>query len=185
MKAQKKSGLPGGKRLNLERRLLYRFSILSTKVIRHVAEMYGPKYGLLPSGWKVMAVIGRFGSVFGKEVCAQTSVEPHKVTRAVDRLVQLGYVVRQQDTADGRRVMLSLTAIGQTVYADIETLTRQVELALQTGLSKQELDTFSHILGKLEGRATECQIEYRTAQTAPSSQATDRCNRQRASLERN
>lgn len=162
-RAQNKAVLPGGERLNLERRLLYRFSILSAKVIRYVAEMYGPKYGLLPSGWKVMAVIGRFGSVFGKEVCAQTSVEPHKVTRAVDRLVQLGYVERQQDQTDGRRVMLSLTAIGWTVYADIETLTRKVELELQTGLSKQELDTFSSILGKLESRATECQIGYGTA----------------------
>ena len=85
MTTKDKSALPGGTALNLERRLSFRFSILATKVIRCVAEMYGPKYGLLPSGWKAMAAIGRFGPVSAKEVCAHTTVEPDKVTRAVDR----------------------------------------------------------------------------------------------------
>ena len=110
-----------------------------------------------------MAAIGRFGPVFGKEVCAHTTVEPDKITRAVDRLVRLGYVERNQDTADGRRVALSLTLLGQKVYADIEGLTRRVELELQKGLSKQELDALSRILNKLEGRAIECHIGDRNA----------------------
>ena len=76
MTTKDKSALPGGTALNLERRLSFRFSILATKVIRCVAEMYGPKYGLLPSGWKAMAAIGRFGPVSAKEVCAHTTVEP-------------------------------------------------------------------------------------------------------------
>ena len=163
MTTKNKSTLPGGVALDLERRLSYRFSILSTKVIRCVAEMYGPKYGLLPSGWKAMAAIGRFGPVSGKEVCAHTTVEPDKVTRAVDRLVQLGYVERKQDVADGRRVALSLTFLGRKVYADIEGLTRRVELDLQKGVSKQERDTLSRILCKLEGRATEGHIGDRNA----------------------
>lgn len=163
MTTKDKSALPGGAELNLERRLSYRFSILATKVIRCVAEMYGPKYGLLPSGWKAMAAIGRFGPVSGKEVCAHTTVEPDKVTRAVDRLVQLGYVERKQDVADGRRVALSLTFLGRKVYADIEGLTRRVELDLQKGVSKQERDTLSRILCKLEGRATEGHIGDRNA----------------------
>ncbi len=163
MTTEDKSALPGGSAVDLERRLSYRFSILSTKVIRCVAEMYGPKYGLLPSGWKAMAAIGRFGPVSGKEVCAHTTVEPDKVTRAVDRLVQLGYVKRKQDTADGRRVALSLTLLGRRVYADIEGLTRRVEIELQKGVSKQELDTLSRILGKLEARATECRIGDKNA----------------------
>jgi DNA-binding MarR family transcriptional regulator len=163
MTTKDRSALPGGAALNLERRLSYRFSILATKVIRCVAEMYGPKYGLLPSGWKAMAAIGRFGPVSGKEVCAHTTVEPDKVTRAVDRLVQLGYVKRKQDAADRRRVALSLTLLGRKVYADIEGLTRRVELELQEAVSKQERDTMSRVLGKLEARAIECHIGDRNA----------------------
>lgn len=157
--AKPRLALPGGKTLDLERRFSYRFSMLVTKVVRCVAEMYSKKYSLLPSGWKVMAVIGRFGQAFGTDVCLfYTSVEPHKVTRAVDRLVQLGYVKREQDAADGRRVVLSLTTQGWKVYADIDSLTRRVERELQKALSKQELKDLDRILEKLEKRAITSKI---------------------------
>jgi len=167
---RKKSALPGGTALDLERRLSYRFSILSTRVIRSVASMYGPKYGILPSGWKAMTAIGRYGPVSAKEVCSHTTVEPDKVTRAVDRLAALGFVRREQDPADRRRVALSLSPAGRKVYEDIERLTRQVELTLLEALSMREREILDRILAKLEGRAGKCigdrQAVNAAAQTA-------------------
>lgn len=151
--ARKKAALPGGSALDLERRLSYRFSILSTKIIRTVAGMYGPKYGLLPSGWKAMAAIGRYAPVSAKEVCSHTTVEPHKVTRAVDRLVELGFVRREQDLADRRRVALSLSPAGRKVYEDIERTTRLVELALLGEVSMRERRMLGRVLAKLEAQA--------------------------------
>lgn len=171
--ARRKSPLPGGAALDLERRLSYRFSILSTRIMRSVAGMYGPKYGLLPSGWKAMAAIGRYAPVSAKEVCAHTTVEPDKVTRAVDRLVELGYVRREQDAADRRRVALSLSSEGRKVYEDIERATRIVELALLDALSMPERRTLGRILAKLEGRAHECLSDRRIRQArfdAPAGQ---------------
>jgi len=148
-----KQMLPGGAALDLERRLSYRFSLLSAKVVRTVAKMYGPKYGLLPSGWKAMAAIGRYGPVSAKEVCAHTTVEPDKVTRAVDRLVARGFVKREQDEVDRRRVALTLTPAGRRAYEDIESVTRTVELSLLGALSLGERKSLSRLLGKLEERA--------------------------------
>ncbi len=145
--------LLGGVALDLERRLSYRFSILSAKIVRAVAKMYGPKYGLLPSGWKAMAAIGRYGPVSAKEVGAHTTVEPDKVTRSVDRLVERAYVGREQDAVDRRRVTLTLTPAGQKVYEDIEFLTRSVELELLGALSVEERKSLSRILAKLEEEA--------------------------------
>lgn len=150
---QSKSALPGGAALDLERRLSYRFAILSTKVTRTVANMYGPKYGLPPFAWKAMAAIGRYAPVSAKEVCAHITVEPDKVTRAVDRLVALGLVSREQDTADRRRVSLSLSPAGRKVYRDIERATRRVELALIEGVSMAERKALWRILSKLENQA--------------------------------
>lgn len=150
---KRKTGLPGGEALAVERRLTYRFSILSSLVIRCVAAMYGPKYRLLPSGWKAMAAIGRFGPVSAKEVCAHTTVQPDKITRAVDRMVELGLVVRRKDAVDRRRIVLSLSAAGERAYRDIERVTRRVEIALLDVLSSREHETFNAILDKLELRA--------------------------------
>jgi len=116
--------------------------------------MYGSKYGLRPSSWKAMAAIGRYGPMSAKEVCAHTTVEPDKVTRAVDRLVEMGYVNRKQDAVDRRRVALSLSLSGRAAYKEIERITRLVELALLEGLSRQERDGLHAALGKLEERAS-------------------------------
>jgi DNA-binding MarR family transcriptional regulator len=150
--SKKAPALPGGRALDLERRLSYRFSIFAAKIIRGVAGMYGPKYGLLPSGWKTMAAIGRYQPVSAKQVCAYTTIEPDKVSRAVDRLVELGFVNRTQDTKDRRRVVLTLSPAGRRAYKDIEHATRTVEMALLDCLSSGERSTLDRILAKLEVR---------------------------------
>ena len=129
MTNKKQSRLPGGAALNLERRLSYRFSILSAKVARAVAQMYGSKYGLLLSGWKAMAAIGRYGPVSAKEVCAHTTVESAKVTRAV---------------------------VNENPHLYYEILTRSVELELLGALSVEDRKSLDHILVKLEGMAGKC-----------------------------
>jgi len=149
---RKKSPLLGGAALDLERRLTYRFSVISSMVMRAVASMYGPRYGLLPPNWKAMAAIGRYGPMSAKDVCARTTVEPDKVTRAVDRLVALGYVQRAEDEFDRRRVVLSLSPVGRKVYEDIEGATRRIELLLLNALSTREREALDRITTKLQGQ---------------------------------
>ncbi len=150
---RKTSRLPGGAALDLEHRLSYRFSLISSMVVRAVASMYGPKYGLLPPNWKAMAAIGRYGPMSAKDVCARTTVEPDKVTRAVDRLVALRYVQRTRDALDRRRVVLLLTSTGRKVYDDVEAATRRIELLLLDALSAQEREALDRITTKLQTQA--------------------------------
>ena len=147
------ANMPGGTALDLERRFSYRFAIISARVVRSVAGMYGPKYRMLPSGWKALAVIGRYGPLSAKDVGAYSTVEPDKVTRAVDRLVKLGFVARRKDLGDRRKVVLSLTATGRRVYDDVEQLTRQVEMATLSALPARDLAALARVLDRLEERS--------------------------------
>ena len=147
------AAMPGGAALDLERRFSYRFAIISARVVRSVAGMYGPKYRMLPSGWKALAVIGRYGPLSAKDVGAYSTVEPDKVTRAVDRLVKLGFVARRKDLGDRRKVVLSLTATGRRVYDDVEQLTRQVEMATLSALPARDLAALGRVLDRLEERS--------------------------------
>jgi DNA-binding MarR family transcriptional regulator len=149
----KKARLPGGSALDLEHRITYRFSVISSMVVRAVASMYGPKYRLVPTNWKAMAAIGRYGPMSAKDVCARTTVEPDKVTRAVDRLVALKYVQRTKDADDRRKVVLLLTPAGRRVYEDVETATRRIELLLVNALTAQEREELERITTKLQMQA--------------------------------
>lgn len=139
--------------MNAEKRFVFRFAILADRVVRAVARMYGPKYGLRPSTWKTMAAIGRHGKLAAKDVCAHATIDPDKVTRAVDRLVNLGFAERRRDEIDGRRVVLSLTPRGAAAFREIERLSRNVEIELRGALSSRENAELDRLLRKLESRA--------------------------------
>jgi len=126
---------------------------MSNMVVRVVASLYGPKYRLMPANWKAMAAIGRYGPMSAKDVCARTTVEPDKVTRAVDRLVALRYVQRTRDPHDRRRVVLLLTPAGRKVYAHVETATRRIELMLRGALTQRERNELDRITTKLQRQA--------------------------------
>lgn len=117
--------------------------------------VYRPEYGVLPSNWRAMAAIGRYGPMSASDVCARTTVEPDKVTRAVNALMEAGYVRREQDKFDKRRVVLSLTPLGRKVYNEIERATRQMELTLLDALTEREREALNRVLTKLEQRADE------------------------------
>jgi DNA-binding MarR family transcriptional regulator len=142
-------------RLELDQRASYRFSLLSKQETRCLAAMYGPKYGLSISTWKVLSVIGHFAPISSSEAGKRTSLEPDKVTRAVDSLVEQGLVLRRQDPDDRRRVILSLSAKGRRTNDDIERVRHVLELEFLGILTPDEIETLYTVLDKLSDRAAE------------------------------
>ena len=66
------------------------------------------------------------GSAFPHELSDRTDTAAPLVTRAIDRLVELGYVERRPDTVDRRRVALVVTDAGARASADGWTAMREV-----------------------------------------------------------
>jgi DNA-binding MarR family transcriptional regulator len=143
----------GGIRLDLNKRLAYRFLHLAGQQMRCLAEMYGPRYRLTIAKWKVLSVIGFFAPLSSTEVGRHTSLEPDKVSRTTDQLVRAGLVVREQDPRDRRRVILTLSAKGKRVNDTIEEVRCAIEVELLNVLTPPELDAFYGMLDKLDERA--------------------------------
>ena len=135
-----------------DKRIAYRFSVMSTLHTRALADMHTRKFGLSVNCWWVMAVIGRFPGSSASSVAGHTTLEPDKVTRATDTLVKKGFVIRRRDRDDRRRVVLSLSAKGQKVFDAIEQVRRAMEGAYLGALTNDELDAFYLCLDKLEQR---------------------------------
>lgn len=139
----------------LDKRTTYRFSILAAQQTRYLSRMYIQKFGLTTSQWKVLPIIGYHAPMSAKEVSERTSLEPEKVTRAVDRLVTRGLVKRSADSKDRRRVVLSLAAKGKEVFRQSEEIRGAIESKFLSALDRRERAAFNHILDKLERHALE------------------------------
>jgi DNA-binding MarR family transcriptional regulator len=137
----------------LHDRTTYRFSILAARQTRCLSEMYIQKFGLSVSQWKVLPIVGYYGPMSAKEVGERTSLEPEKVTRAVDQLVARGLVTRRADPKDRRKVVLSLAAKGKEIFKESEKLRGAIEGAFLDALRPGEKAVLQRLLDKLERRA--------------------------------
>jgi DNA-binding MarR family transcriptional regulator len=138
--------------LDLEHRTSYRFAVVSAMSNRCVADLYR-SHGLTVGGWRTLSLIGHYEPIYPGQIAERTSIEPDKVTRAVDRLVGIGYVARVADDNDRRRVVLKLTRSGRRVYSAIERVRREVEQELLAALSPSERKSFLQSLAKVEAQA--------------------------------
>ena len=105
-----------GGELDLDRRPSYRFAMLADASMRWLARMYVPQHGLSVSGWKTLSVIGRHEPCNPVDVARRTTMNPDKVTRAVDQLVRSKWAERKVDPEDRRRLTLRLTPAGRALH---------------------------------------------------------------------
>lgn len=155
MPASRKKALPDSRQLELDRRTSYRFSIIARRQTRCLAEMHSAACRLSVNGWKLLSVVEYFGPLSASEAGAHTSLEPAKVTRGIDSLVDQGLVLRREDPADRRRIILSLSAQGKRIHEKVERVSRALERELLSVLTSKELATLYLALDKLERRSSE------------------------------
>jgi len=139
--------------LDLEHRPAYRFSILAALSTRAMSGMLAERFRITVAGWKALSMIGAFGPISSGSVARRSSMDPDKVTRAVDQLVDKGLVARKVDPEDRRRVVLTLTARGKRAFTEIDGMRRQVDVEFLSVLSESERRNLFAALDKLELQA--------------------------------
>jgi len=135
--------------LDLERFLPYRLSVLSNTVSQALAAMYGERFDLNVTQWRVIAVVGRYPDLSAVEVAERTKMDKVAVSRAVAELIAAGRLDRSMDRNDRRRSVLNLSDAGRAVYAEVAPLALACEARLQSVLSETERATLETILDKL------------------------------------
>lgn len=139
----------------LDHRITYRFSKIAALHARAFSTVYGRTFKLTVNTWMILSVIGRFAPLSANTAGTHSSLEPDKVTRAVDVLVGQGYVVRRQDLTDRRKVVLSLSAKGKRVHDELNQLRDSIEHEFLRVLTSTEVATLYQIVDKLEAQAVQ------------------------------
>jgi DNA-binding MarR family transcriptional regulator len=138
----------------LERFVPFRLSVLANRMTRAVAGVYARRFNVSAPEWRTLAVLGRFGAMTANSVVERTAMDKVRVSRAVTRLLELGYITRRTDPLDRRRAILDLTPSGQNVYKQIVPRALQVETDLLQALNPDERAAFEAAISKLEMRVT-------------------------------
>ncbi|WP_411834068.1 MarR family winged helix-turn-helix transcriptional regulator [Pseudoxanthomonas mexicana] len=139
----------GHARLDLEHFLPYRLSVLSNRVSQTIAGLYGRRFGLAITEWRVMAVLGRYRDLSAGEVAERTAMDKVAVSRAVARLLDRGLIERDTHGSDRRRSMLKLSEVGYSVYDEVAPMTLECERRLLMHLDAEERAQLDHLMRKL------------------------------------
>lgn len=134
---------------HLEEFLPYRLSIAANRVSRLFSRRYTAAFGLTIPEWRVLATIGRFGTLSPSAVTEWTAMDKVKVSRAAASLVARGLVRQSPDPNDGRGRRLQLTRKGASMHQGVVPLARELETTLADGLSRTEWVALNKALTRL------------------------------------
>ena len=138
-----------GDAFRLEDYLPYRLAVAANRVTRLCARRYSETYGLSIPEWRVLAVVGRFGTLSPSAVGEWTAMDKVKVSRAAANLVARGMLRQTQDPEDGRGRLLRLTRKGSAVHDGMVPLACELEGQLADGMSRTEWSSLLKALDKL------------------------------------
>ncbi|MEZ5443408.1 MAG: MarR family winged helix-turn-helix transcriptional regulator [Lysobacterales bacterium] len=143
--------------LDLEHFLPYRLSVLSNRISASISRLYAERFALGMTEWRVMAVIGLSPGLSSSEVVERTAMDKVAVSRAVDRLLRSGRLLREIDQADRRRGLLRLSEAGRAVYDEVVPAALALERRLLDGIPAAGRSQLDQLLQQLDTSAAALQ----------------------------
>ena len=128
----------------------YQVRVFYSDVTRALSAVYQRDYGMMPAEWRTMAILGSASSgLQATEIVARSSMDKVVVSRAVKRMEERGFLVRESNAADGRSFLLKLSDEGRAVYEDLGPKLKAVEQRMLDGLSKSEITGFLEVTRRI------------------------------------
>ena len=155
------SGPGGGRRVNLgpigklEDFIPYKLSVVANRVSQSVGKLFESEFNIQIPEWRILMALYAYNSLVFNEVVDRTSMDKARVSRAQKRLADLGMIDTAADPKDKRKLILSLTATGRKMCADILPRAAERETWFLAVLDHREHRQLDVILDKLMARSLE------------------------------
>jgi DNA-binding MarR family transcriptional regulator len=115
--------------------------------------VYKAEYGMTRTQWRVMANLGKHGTMTASEICRLTYIEKTKMSRAVQVLEEKGFLSRSMIAGDRRSERLSLTSVGKASFRALGHKANAFDLELRKRLGSDVSDRLEKVLRQLMGSA--------------------------------
>ena len=136
-------------KLKLKDFLPYRLSVLSNRISSDIARRYQERFALTIPEWRVMASLGETPGLSARQVADKTAMDKVAVSRAVAGLLAVKSITRKTDTADKRKIILTLSKKGQAVYRQVVPVALAYEAAILDQLEPGEKQALSKLLDRI------------------------------------
>jgi DNA-binding MarR family transcriptional regulator len=139
--------------LALERFLPYRLNVLAATVSESLARLYADRYGIGIPEWRLLATLGEFERMTGRDVAAHAHMHKTTVSRAATALAKRGWLKRVANRADQREALLVLTAKGRAAYEDLAPRALAFAAKLTAGLDADDRAKLDRLIAHLAAAA--------------------------------
>ena len=119
------------------RRKLLKMALVNTKV------------EISPPHFEIMKLLDEAGTLHVAEIGERLLIARAQMTHLIDKLVDLGIVERQMDTADRRMINVVLTSKGRAIVEERDSNIKKATKETLSCLTDVELETLSDSLEKL------------------------------------
>ncbi len=126
------------------------FSTLAKCVRALIAREYA-KFEVGGTQAKFVRYIGKFPGISQADLARGTRTDRALTGRALETLIERGWVRRKNSEKDKRGYVLELTASGQRFRAQVDEARLRIAERIVTELDKKDLESFDRIAEKLLG----------------------------------
>ncbi len=120
--------------------------------LRYNTPLYGwveERYGLSRAEFVVIYSLAIMDGVTASEIAASTAFPKNTLSRAVNRIADLGLIQRSADESDRRQQILTLTPAGRALFEEALPRFAALEEEMLAPLSLVERETLSALMAKV------------------------------------
>ncbi len=136
--------------LKLDAFLPFRLSLASNRLSDAIAGTYRSLFGLRIPEWRLVAVLAESEGLTQQALGARTRMDKVTVSRAAIALADRGLIARAPNPGDQRSHLLTLSAAGRSLYADVAPKALEIEARVFDEFDAQELEMFRTMLARIE-----------------------------------
>jgi DNA-binding MarR family transcriptional regulator len=132
----------------------YRISYLANAIVVPGYEDIKREFGIIRAEYLLLLCLAHHTALTAQEVSTMTRRPRNSISRAVHRMLAVGYLNRVPDPTDGRQSKLSITPTGRKLHEQIAQTLVAREAEVLDVLSDTERSTLRDLLQKLALHAT-------------------------------
>ncbi|NRA86156.1 MAG: winged helix-turn-helix transcriptional regulator [Rhizobiales bacterium] len=137
------------KEFDLSHFIPYLLNQAAEKSSRDFENIYKIDFGITQAQWRVIANLGKYGTMSSKEIRLKLNQNKTSISRAVYALEEKGLLARKTSEKDRRYEELQLTADGQKMFKQLGKAAITHNQSIFTALGQEDAERLTQILNRM------------------------------------